>query len=252
LRPSAPVFRCPHSGVKPNIYAISILDNYSRAILASGLSRTQDLTAYLLVLYAAIRQHGAPEALVSDGGSVFKAKQALRIYAALGIRKDQIDRKQPWQNYIETAFNSMRRMADWDFGRAATWAELLAAHDQWVVNDNYQDHWAHRQRDAAVRSPAAVLAWVHGREFSPAALHRVFYATRFGRTVDRLGYVRFRHWRVYGERGVAGEHLTVEFADEPLARYRVTDQPDKRHLQAVTEPHLFETPHRSPQLPLWA
>ena len=235
-----------------NIYAISILDNYSRAILASGLSRTQDLTAYLLVLYAAIRQHGAPEALVSDGGSVFKAKQALRIYAALGIRKDQIDRKQPWQNYIETAFNSMRRMADWDFGRAATWAELLAAHDQWVVNDNYQDHWAHRQRDAAVRSPAAVLAWVHGREFSPAALHRVFYATRFGRTVDRLGYVRFRHWRVYGERGVAGEHLTVEFADEPLARYRVTDQPDKRHLQAVTEPHLFETPHRSPQLPLWA
>lgn len=34
----------------------------------------------------------------------------------------------------------MRRMADWDFGRAATWAELLAAHDQWVVNYNYQDH----------------------------------------------------------------------------------------------------------------
>lgn len=78
-----------------NIYVISILDNYSRAILASGLSRTQDLTAYLLVLYAAIRQHGTPEALVSDGGSVFKAKQALRIYEALGIRKEQIDRKHP-------------------------------------------------------------------------------------------------------------------------------------------------------------
>ena len=60
-----------------------------------------------------------------------------------------------------------------------------------------------------MRSPAAVLAWVHGREFSPAALQRVFYATRFGRTVDRLGYVRFRHWRVYGERGVAGEHAAV-------------------------------------------
>ncbi len=79
-----------------NIYVISILDNYSRAILASGLSRTQDLTAYLLVLYAAIRQHGGPEALVSDGGGIFKAKQALRIYDALGIRKEQIDRRQPW------------------------------------------------------------------------------------------------------------------------------------------------------------
>lgn len=243
-----------------NIYVISILDNYSRAILASGLSRTQDLTAFLLVLYAAIRQHGSPEALVSDGGGIFRAKQALRIYDALGIRKEQIDRRQPWQNYIETAFNVQRRMADWDFSQATTWAELLAAHDHWVVRYNYQDHWAHRHRDAATRSPAAVLAWVHGRTCPPEELHRVFYATRFGRAVDRAGYVRFRHWRLYGEAGLAGdhaavwlygEHLTVEFADEPLAQYHVTYQPDKRHLKTVTEPQLFETPHRSPQLPLW-
>jgi len=244
-----------------HIYVISILDNYSRAILASGLARRQDLTAYLLVLYAAIRQHGAPEALVSDGGSVFKAKQALRIYEALGIRKEQIARRQPWQNYIETTFNIMRRMADWDFSRATTWADLLAAHDRWVVEYNYQDHWAHRQRDEVVRSPAAVLSWVHGRTCTPEELHRVFYATCFGRKVDRLGYVRFRHWRMYGERGVAGahaavwlygEHLTVEFGDEPLAQYRVTYQPDKRHLKTIADPHLFETPHRPPQLPLWA
>ncbi len=243
-----------------NIYVISVLDNYSRAILASGLSRTQDLTAYLLVLYAAIRQHGSPEALVSDGGGVFKAKQALRIYDALGIRKEQIAHRQPWQNYIETAFNVQRRMADWDFSRAMTWADLLAVHDHWVVSYNYQEHWAHRQRDEAARSPAAVLAWVHGRACPPEALQRVFYATRFGRAVDRAGYVRFRHWRLYGERGLSGnqaavwlygEHLTVEFADEPLARYRVTYQPDKRQLKTVREPQLFDTPHRSPQLPLW-
>lgn len=33
--------------------------------------------------------------------------------------------------------------------------------------------------------------------------------------------------------------------------YRVTYRPDKRHLKAITDPCLFETPHRSPQLPLW-
>jgi hypothetical protein len=37
------------------VYCISILENYSRAILASGLSRSQDLTAYLIVLYMALR-----------------------------------------------------------------------------------------------------------------------------------------------------------------------------------------------------
>ncbi len=102
------------------VYCISVLDNFSRAILASGLSRTQDLTAYLMVLYMALRQHGAPEALVSDSGGVFLAKPAQAIYHALGIRKAEIDRKQPWQSYIETAFNVQRRLADWHFARATT------------------------------------------------------------------------------------------------------------------------------------
>jgi hypothetical protein len=85
-----------------HIFMLSVLDNYSRAIVASGLSRTQDAGAYLMVLYAAICQFGSPEAIVSDGGGVFRAKPVLAIYEALGIRREQIDRRQPWQSYIET------------------------------------------------------------------------------------------------------------------------------------------------------
>ena len=40
------------------IYSISIMDNFSRAIISSTLSPKQDLTAYLIVLYSAIRLHG--------------------------------------------------------------------------------------------------------------------------------------------------------------------------------------------------
>ena len=128
------------------IYVISVLENYSRAILASALSLRQDLSAYLMVLYAAIRQHGAPEALVSDSGGIFLARQAKQIYAALGIRKEEIARRQPWQSLIETNFGVQARMADWDFSRATTWAELLTVHEQWVANFNDQVHWAHRRR----------------------------------------------------------------------------------------------------------
>lgn len=42
-------------------------------------------------------------------------------------RPEQIERRQPWQSYIETAFNVQRRMADWHFARAESWAELVAA-----------------------------------------------------------------------------------------------------------------------------
>ena len=217
------------------IYVISILENYSRAILASMLSRTQDLTAFLMVLFAAIRSHGSPEALVSDGGGVFRAKQAQRIYEALGIRKEQIKRRQPWQSYIETTFNVQRRMADWHFAKATTWAELQASHDRWVADYNYQDHWAHRERQDNRHSPSQVLGWVIGNNYALDELHRIFYATRFERVLNQAGYARFRHWQVYGERGLARQRvavwlyeqrLTVAFSDEPLAQYSVEYEPD--------------------------
>ena len=242
------------------IYCVSILENFSRAVLASALSRRQDLTAFLIVLYAAIRQHGVPEALVSDSGGIFRAKQAQQIYDALGITKLQIDRRQAWESYIETNFNVQRRMADWHFAQATSWADLLAVHDRWVVDFNYQVHWAHRERQDGRHSPAEVLGWVSGRPVAVEDLQRVFTATRFGRTLNRAGYLRFRHWRLYAERGLAeeavavwlaGESLTVTFADEPLAQYVVTYQPDRRQVTSVTEQQLFETPYRSPQLPLW-
>lgn len=248
------------------VYAITVLENFSRAIRASDASRSQDLTAYLGVLYAAVGsrasgyQHGSPEALVSDGGGIFKAKQALLIYQALGIRKERIDRRQAWQSYIETHVDARRRMADFRFAEAATWAELRAAHDRFVADYNHQAHWAHRERQDGRQSPAAVLGWVGGTAWEPAGLDRAFRSTRFGRLIDRAGYVRFRHWRVYGERGLArrraslwlyGETLTVEFTHEPLAQYRVAYQPDRAHFREITEPRLFPTRHRSPQLAMW-
>jgi len=202
-----------------NIYAITILENYRRAVLASAISRTQDLTAYLMVLFAAIRMHGSPDGLVSDGGSVFKAKQALEMYHRLGIAKHQIDQGQAWQNYIETMFNVQRRMAD-----------------------------------------AEVLDWVYGRVWDEAALHYAFYATRFGRRLDKAGYVRFRHYRLYAEPGLErrrvavwrdNEQLSIEFNETLLVQYTVAYQPDHKHFRSIADPHIYATHYRLPQLPLW-
>ena len=151
-------------------------------------------------------------------------------------------------------------MADWGFAHAGSWSELPAVHDLWVADYNDQDHFAHQERPEDRRSPAAVLHWVCGKLVAPAELHRIFYSTRFGRVLDRAGYARFRRWRVSAERGLGGEpmvvwlygeHLTLVYQDEPLAQYRVVYQPDQRRLQMVTPEQLCETPHRSPQPPLW-
>jgi putative transposase len=120
------------------IYCISILEGYSRAILASAVTHRQNFEEYIAVLYAAIRKHGCPVALVSDHGGVFRDHRAMQVYTALGIQKKEIEKRQSWQNLIETAFNVQRRMGDWYFETAQSWEDLVAAHEKWVLDYNFQ------------------------------------------------------------------------------------------------------------------
>ncbi len=83
------------------VYVISVLENYSRALLASALSPTQDLVPVLMVLFDALRTHGVPEAIVTDGGGVFRANRMVELCRTLDIRRERIEQGQPWQNYID-------------------------------------------------------------------------------------------------------------------------------------------------------
>lgn len=247
-------------GITGPFYVISILENFSRAILASDIFQRQDLTAYLMVLYAAIQQHGCPRMLVSDSGGIFKANQAKQIYKALGIEKKQIEKRQSWQDLIESQFNIQRRLADYHWSKAETWEQAKAIHAQWMSDHNYQDHWAHKDREDGRLSPAEVLGWVRGIVWEPERVHRVFFSHQFKRALDRFGCVRFRHFRLYGEEGLSreqatlwlyGETLTLEFNNTPLTQFQVTFQPDKKHFKGIDFLQRFETQYRSMQASLW-
>lgn len=244
-----------------NVYSICILENHSRCILASAVSTSQDLTAYLSVLHAAIERYGAPKMLVSDGAGIFKANQAKAIYRTLKITKESIEKRQPWQNYSETTFAIQQRMVDYYFEKAETWEELVAAHDQWVEKYNTQKHQAHDYRTDGRHSPAEVLGFLTSIRHLPEDLKRAFFEIRFTRVLDASGYARLKHWRIYAEEGLAlrevtlwlgAEGLAVEYAGDTLARYEASYSPQNNRLQQVKSPRLFATRHHySPQLRLF-
>jgi transposase InsO family protein len=232
------------------IYIITILDNYSRAIVASAPSPTQNLDAFLLVLFTAIHVHGAPEALVSDGGSVFRANQSLEIYERLSIRKEQIERRRPYQNYVETHFNILRRMADYYFERATSWEEFCAIHAKFVADYNWQEHAAHRDREESQRAPREVLAWFRGRQVEREVLGELFRALHHLRHIDRHGYIQYRYWRLYGEEALAGKEvavwlfrdtLTIAYDEEPAVQYAVTYDTDAPGVEAFRRPRPYQT-----------
>lgn len=121
-------------------------------------------------------------------------------------------------------------------------------------------HWAHRDRQDERHSPAAVLGWVQGTAYPEEVLRRVLYAVQFTRHVDRHGYIRFRQWRLYGERGLAGTPVAVwvydgslrlEYQTVLLSMYAVVLQGDGKHFREVKRLRLAKIRFRSPQLALF-
>jgi len=242
------------------VYVITIFENFSRMVLSSKISATQNQWDYLSVLLDAIRSFGAPEAVVTDGGGIFSSNMAIELYGMLGIRKERIDAGEPWQNYAETLFSIQRRLADHSFSNARTWPEIQQAHRTWWTNYNSEHHFAHRARQDGRHSPSEVLRGMLGRTYPDEVLSRVLYATQFTRSLDHHGYARFKNWRFFGEDGLAGEQvcvwmyegtLKIEYQAAALSEYTLHFSPDHQRIEVVKNPRRIETHFRSAQLHLW-
>ncbi len=190
---------------------------------------------------------------------IIYCNQALEVYKALGITKERIEKRQAWQNYIETHFNIFRRMADAKFEVATSWEQALSIHRKWMQDYNSQRHWAHEKREDGCHSPTEVIGWHKGTMYPEAVLDRILFATRYTRNLDKHGFLRFYNWKFYGERGLAHQPvsvwvyegtLKVEYQAVTLSKYTVELQEDRKHLKEVSNPRLADTPFRSSQLTL--
>jgi hypothetical protein len=103
-------------------------------------------------------------------------------------------------------------------------------------------------------------AFSNARTYPEEVLSRVLYATQFTRYLDQQGYVKFKHWRLFGEDGLAGEQVSVwmyegmlkiEYQAMALSEYALQLSPDHQRIEAVKNPRRIETHFRSPQLHLW-
>ena len=96
------------------------------------------------------------------------------------------------------------------------------------------------------------MGFLTGVRRRPEDLERACFSTRFVRVLDASGYARLKHWKIYGEEGLAKREvalwlgpdvLSVEYAGEPLARYDVEYSARANRLRQVKRPRLFETAH---------
>lgn len=242
------------------VYSICVIEGYSRKILAGMASEYQDLASILQILYAALSRYGSPVALVSDNAAVFTSPQIQYILTQLQIEPKFIEKGKPWQNLIEAQFKIQLRIADYKFETAPSFDQIQARHADFVETFNTTAHYAHTTRDDGRKTPAAVLDWVRGRAVDPERLHALFQSVRFERTVNRFGFVSIQRFYLYAERGLSRKRVSIwiyqgklhlEYQQTMLAKYSCDFEPHQQQLQNLTQPTLFDTDFKSPQLVLF-
>lgn len=185
------------------------MEGYSRTILAGMVSLYQDEIAILQLLHAALAQYGRPEAIVSDNGGVFKADAYKDLLQKLAINRCHIEKRQSWQNLIETQFNIQRLYLDMKLKNADTLEEIQTEHAKFVHLFNTTRHGAHEQRLDGRRSPMDVLGGAMGRPIPGNELENAFRYLQFVRVVNHHGLISVQRFYIYAERGLANKRVSI-------------------------------------------
>jgi hypothetical protein len=160
---------------------------------------------------------------------------------------EHIQPHQSWQNLIETHFNLQRIMADSQFARTHSEAELQHEHTRFLDRYNASSHSAHAKRRDGKRTPQQVLAWVRGEPVSIRRTGRAFHEMLWTRTLNDAGYALVQNYYLYGEQAASRQRvclwlwddvLRIDCQDELLASYPCVYDAEAGQLRQVQEPTL--------------
>ena len=138
-------------------FLISIIDDHSRKIVASGLYTQQTVCEVMEVLKAAVLKHGVPIQLVCDHGSQFTCSEFRRVCAAIGLEVDYAPPYYPqYKGKIERLFRTGREEMP-----SSDQPEIAATlHSDWI--DKYNQvriHSAVTDKDGHAQPPQYRFDW---------------------------------------------------------------------------------------------
>jgi hypothetical protein len=132
---------------------MTILDDHSRTVIASGLSERQTVAEVVEGRKAAVLTSGVPRQLVCDHGSQFTCSELRRVWAGIQGAVDDAPPHDPqYKGKIERFFRTARR----EMPHAQAPAIATGLHAVWIEASNH-DRLHSRVTDAAGHAQAPVF-----------------------------------------------------------------------------------------------
>lgn len=201
------------NGEVRKIHILTILDDYSRAVLAAIVTRAEDSVSAIRVFQAAARRYGLPSRMQFDRGSAFDGNAFRDGIAHLGVHRNFVRAKDPRAQGKIEAFN--KSLGRWFIDELTHEKIRDEAHLQELLDAFialiYQRH---RHRELRATPESRLANQVSKRLVSEQDLARAFFTTVMAKSDRTTGVVRLANGRFVVLPRFAGVRAT--FRMDPL------------------------------------
>lgn len=202
------------SGKYVAFHVLTVLDDASRAVLATLIALSPDLCAAVRVFRWAAKRWGLPDRIYADRAGIFDSVAFRSGLAQLGSHRIRVKPRNPEANGKIEAFH--RVLVAWFTGRLKSQRVVDLVHLQQlldgVIEVVYQDHHHRHLR----RSPRAALAGeTSSRTVSAARLDAAFLQERVLRAHPKTGEVGIGADTFIVPEPLRGQRLTFLVDPEP-------------------------------------
>jgi len=176
-------------GEAVRVHVLSIIDDFSRAILGTVISQAEDMKAAIRVFLKAAARYGLPDRFQFDRGSAFDSHAFRSGLAQLGIHRSPVKARHPEaQGKIEAYHRCLKR---WFIDELRVQEVLGLAHLEQlldaVIAVVYQRHF---HRSIKTTPEKRLAGKISERRVSLDDLARVFWVTTTAKSHPKTGEVR--------------------------------------------------------------
>lgn len=176
-------------GTRARVHVLTILDDHSRAVLASVVAKHEDTEAAITVFEMAVAKWGLADRFQFDRGSAFDSLAFRKGLAALGVHRNFIKAKSPeWDGKIEAYHRCLGRwfvkelraqeVVDLEHMQQLLEAMLALVYDR------------HRHRVTGMTPERRLAGRRSERQVSQADLERAFWVETTATSCKKTGEVR--------------------------------------------------------------
>jgi len=233
------------AGGRVHVHVLSILDDYSRYVLAACIAAAANTKAALRVFETAVAKWGLADRFQFDLGSAFEAHLFRQGLAQLGIHRNAVKARTPeWQGKIEAYHRTLSR---WFVAELRVQEVIDLEHLQQLLEAMLALLYnRHPHRELATTPEKRLAGRCSERRVSLAVLQRAFFVATTAKTHPKTGEVSLPNGRFRVPAAQAGQRHRFAYHPVHARALLLTPAGGERVLEPFATQPLASVPPQSP------